>query len=99
MSEDPAQNSFLESLIKERTPVFIYLMNGVKLQGSIESFDQFVINIKNGSAQAVYKHSISTIIPSRPASSGSHSLAEGRDSSARRPDTRSTSRLSLRRGR
>jgi host factor-I protein len=99
MSEDPAQNTFLESLIAEHTPVFIYLMNGIKLQGSVESFDQFVINLKNGSSQAVYKHAISTIIPSPAAQSGRHAPAAEQDTGANRPDPRGSSRLSLRRGR
>ncbi|MCP1619973.1 host factor-I protein [Pseudomonas otitidis] len=51
---------------KERVPVSIYLVNGIKLQGQIESFDQFVILLKNTVSQMVYKHAISTVVPSRP---------------------------------
>ena len=44
----------------------IYLVNGIKLQGQIESFDQFVVLLKNTVNQMVYKHAISTVVPSRP---------------------------------
>jgi host factor-I protein len=45
--------------------VSIYLVNGIKLQGQIDSFDQFVVLLKNTVSQMVYKHAISTIVPSR----------------------------------
>ncbi|UAJ65040.1 RNA chaperone Hfq [Candidatus Schneideria nysicola] len=57
------QNPFLNTLRRERIPVSIYLVNGIKLQGQIESFDQFVILLKNTGSQIVYKHAISTIVP------------------------------------
>jgi host factor-I protein len=59
------QEPFLNALRKERVPVSIYLVNGIKLQGQIESFDQFVVSLKNGISQVVYKHAISTIVPAR----------------------------------
>ncbi len=59
------QEPFLNALRKERLPVSIFLKNGIKLQGQIESFDQFVITLKNVTSQIVYKHAISTIVPSR----------------------------------
>lgn len=59
------QDPFLNALRKEHVPVSIYLVNGIKLQGQIESFDQFVILLKNSVSQMVYKHAISTIVPSR----------------------------------
>lgn len=59
------QEPFLNVLRKERVPVSIYLVNGIKLQGQIESFDQFVILLKNSVSQMVYKHAISTIVPAR----------------------------------
>ena len=59
------QEPFLNALRKERVPVTIYLVNGIKLQGQIESFDQFVILLKNSVSQMVYKHAISTVVPSR----------------------------------
>ena len=60
------QDPFLNALRKERIPVSIYLVNGIKLQGQVESFDQFVVLLKNAVSQMVYKHAISTIVPSRP---------------------------------
>lgn len=59
------QDPFLNALRRERVPVSIYLVNGIKLQGQIESFDQFVILLKNTVSQMVYKHAISTVVPSR----------------------------------
>lgn len=59
------QDPYLNVLRKERVPVSIYLVNGIKLQGQVESFDQFVILLKNAVSQMVYKHAISTIVPSR----------------------------------
>ena len=59
------QDPFLNILIKERIPVSIYLVSGIKLQGQIESFDQFVIVLKNAVSQMVYKHAISTVVPAR----------------------------------
>ena len=59
------QDPFLNVLRKERVPVSIFLVNGIKLQGQIESFDQFVVLLKNTVSQMVYKHAISTIVPSR----------------------------------
>jgi host factor-I protein len=53
-------------LRKERIPVSIYLVNGIKLQGQIESFDQFVVLLKNSVNQMIYKHAISTVVPARP---------------------------------
>jgi len=59
------QDPFLNILRKERVPVSIYLINGIKLQGQVESFDQFVILLRNTVNQMVYKHAISTIVPAR----------------------------------
>ncbi len=59
------QEPFLNTLRKERVPVSIYLVNGIKLQGQIDSFDQFVVLLRNTVSQMVYKHAISTIVPSR----------------------------------
>jgi host factor-I protein len=59
------QDPFLNTLRKERIPVSIFLVNGIKLQGQIESFDQFVVLLKNAVSQMVYKHAISTVVPSR----------------------------------
>jgi len=59
------QDPFLNALRRENVEVSIYLMNGIKLQGQIDSFDQFVILLKNSVNQMVYKHAISTIVPVR----------------------------------
>ncbi|ROR98758.1 RNA-binding protein Hfq [Sinobacterium caligoides] len=60
------QDPYLNILRKERVPVSIYLVNGIKLQGQVESFDQFVVLLKNTVSQMVYKHAISTVVPARP---------------------------------
>jgi host factor-I protein len=59
------QDPFLNALRKEHIPVSIYLVNGIKLQGNIESFDQYVVLLRNTVTQMVYKHAISTIVPAR----------------------------------
>lgn len=59
------QDPYLNTLRKERIPVSIFLVNGIKLQGQIESFDQFVILLKNTISQMVYKHAISTVVPAQ----------------------------------
>ena len=59
------QDPFLNALRKEKVPVSIYLVNGIKLQGQIESFDQYVVLLKNTVTQMVYKHAISTVVPAR----------------------------------
>ncbi len=60
------QEPFLNALRRDHVPVSIYLRNGIKLQGQIDSFDNFVVLLKNNVSQLVYKHAISTIVPSRP---------------------------------
>ena len=59
------QDPFLNALRRERVPVLICLVNGIKLQGTVESFDQFVVLLRNTVSQMVYKHAISTVVPSR----------------------------------
>ncbi|HEY9151114.1 MAG: RNA chaperone Hfq [Gammaproteobacteria bacterium] len=76
------QEPFLNALRKERVPVSIYLVNGIKLQGQIESFDQFVVLLKNSVSQMVYKHAISTVVPARnvrlaPAAGDDHEAGVG----------------------
>ena len=60
------QDPYLNALRKEHVPVSIYLVNGIKLQGQIESFDPYVVLLRNTVTQMVYKHAISTIVPGRP---------------------------------
>lgn len=57
------QDSFLNELRQEQIPVAIYLVNGIKLQGQVDSFDQYVVMLKSNITQMVYKHAISTIVP------------------------------------
>lgn len=59
------QDPFLNALRKERIPVSIFLVNGIKLQGQVESFDQYVVLLRNTVSQMVYKHAISTVVPAR----------------------------------
>lgn len=65
MSKGQLQDPFLNALRKEKVPVSIYLVNGIKLQGLVEQFDQFVVLLKNSVSQMVYKHAISTVVPAR----------------------------------
>jgi len=67
------QDPFLNALRRERVPVAIYLVNGIKLQGTVESFDQFVVLLRNQVSQMVYKHAISTVVPSRNVRVGTNS--------------------------
>ena len=80
------QDPYLNALRRERIPVSIYLVNGIKLQGQIESFDQFVILLKNTVNQMVYKHTISTVVPARSVShhnnNGGHHAAQTSDAVA-----------------
>lgn len=59
------QESFLDALCAEQMQVSIYLVNGIKLQGKIESYDQVVILLKSTVSQMIYKHAISTIVPAQ----------------------------------
>ena len=59
------QDPFLNALRRDRVPVSVYLVNGIKLQGTVESFDQFVVLLRNNVSQMVYKHAISTVVPAR----------------------------------
>ncbi len=59
------QDPFLNALRREHVPVSIYLVNGIKLQGQVEAFDQYVVLLKNALTQMVYKHAISTVVPAR----------------------------------
>lgn len=74
------QDPFLNALRRERVPVAIYLVNGIKLQGTVESFDQFVVLLRNQVSQMVYKHAISTVVPSRNVRIGNgHDGPEGHE--------------------
>ena len=61
------QDAFLNVVRVDQTPVSIYLVNGIKLQGQIEAFDESVAVLKNnGVTQMIYKHAMSTIVPAKP---------------------------------
>ena len=78
------QDPYLNTLRKERIPVSIYLVNGIKLQGQIESFDQFVVLLRNSVSQMVYKHAISTVVPARNVRlSGSNNSGDNQPSDSR----------------
>ena len=70
MSVDKKQNlqdTFLNSVRKSKTPLTIFLVNGVKLQGVVSWFDNFCVLLRrDGQSQLVYKHAISTIMPAQP---------------------------------
>jgi host factor-I protein len=70
MSQDKKQNlqdTFLNSVRKSKTPLTIFLVNGVKLQGVVTWFDNFCVLLRrDGQSQLVYKHAISTIMPAQP---------------------------------
>lgn len=70
------QDPFLNALRREHVPVSIYLVNGIKLQGQIESFDQYVVLLRNTVTQMVYKHAISTIVPGRAVSFSTNTLED-----------------------
>ncbi len=59
------QDPFLNALRRQRVPVAIYLTNGIKLQGHVVAFDQYVILLKNNIRQMVFKHAVATVVPSR----------------------------------
>ncbi len=74
------QDGFLNQLRKEKTPVVVYLTNGVRLKGVIKGFDSFIVLLKESSVQMIYKHAISTIIPE-----GGFSYQEPKTEEDRRP--------------
>lgn len=59
------QHNFLETLKKGQVPVSIFLVNGIKLHGVIDGYDDHVVTLKNAITQMVYKHAISTIVPAK----------------------------------
>ncbi len=59
------QDSFLSNLKKDKLQVSVFLINGIKLHGYIEDFDQYVVILRDAVTQMVYKHAISTIVPSK----------------------------------
>src|ERR1700677_4655930 len=80
----PVQGPFLNSLCTQRTPVSIYLINGIHLQGTLESFDQHSVMIRNTATQVIYKHAISTVVSVRQSGGFVHrnNAGSGHDSGA-----------------
>lgn len=73
------QDQFLNAVRKQKIPLTIFLVNGVKLTGVVTSFDNFCVLLRrDGHAQLVYKHAISTIMPGQPVN-----MFENEDSAAR----------------
>ena len=64
--QEHLQDKFLNKIRKDKINVSIFLVNGIKLEGSIEGFDSYIIMLKNKATQCVYNHAISTIVPSAP---------------------------------
>lgn len=81
------QDPFLNALRRERIPVSVYLVNGIKLQGTIESFDQFVVLLRNTVSQMVYKHAISTVVPARNVRIGAADDDAGHNDTGREAET------------
>ena len=75
------QDRFLNELRKEKVSVSIFLVNGIKLHGVVDSFDQYVVMLKNSITQMVYKHAISTVVPSHavtiPSDKGTDKIEDG----------------------
>ena len=71
-SRENIQDRFLSVLRDKRIPVSVFLKSGIKLQGTIDSFDRYSVMLTNVTTQVVYKHAISTVMPS----SSDHMLRE-----------------------
>ena len=83
MSQGPlSQDAFLNALRRECVPVAIYLVNGIKLRGTIASFDQSMLILSNQVNQMVYKHAISTVVPTRNVHADDHDKLEDAQASA-----------------
>ncbi len=61
--QEQLQDTFLSTLQREKTPVAVFLVNGIKLQGQIEMFDRWVVLLRSSNTQMIYKHTISTVVP------------------------------------
>jgi host factor-I protein len=79
------QAPFLQALRDEKTPVYIFLVNGIKLHGTIESFDNYVLAVHGDVTQIVFKHAISTVMPASAAMPGGMSSTSGSGGRGRPP--------------
>ena len=66
MSKNNIRNSYLEILQQEQVDVYVYLINGIKLQGKVEYFDDETVMLKNTITQIILNHAISTVVPATP---------------------------------
>ena len=82
MESKPAQNiqdTFLNTVRKDKSPITIYLVSGVKLTGKIRSFDKYSVLLENNAQeQLIFKHAISTVVSGRPAAHDGRSATDGR---------------------
>ena len=78
-----SEHEFLAALVVGRVPVAIYLKNGIRLQGEIESFESYGLLLRGIAYQFIYKHAISTILPSRDVSSSEPLSGDATDNDAR----------------
>ncbi len=78
------QQAFLDELIRSHTRVSIFLVNGVKLEGEIRSYDRYVILMKNAVTDKVYKHAVSTIMPMGSHATATEAMGERRPTRVRR---------------
>ena len=89
MESKPAQNiqdTFLNTVRKDKSPITIYLVSGVKLTGKIRSFDKYSVLLENNAQeQLIFKHAISTVVVSRPFHTGTSSAAAGTHSAPGAP--------------
>jgi host factor-I protein len=79
------QAPFLQALRDEKTPVYIFLVNGIKLHGTIESFDNYVLAVHGDVTQIVFKHAISTVMPASASMPGGMSSTSGSGGRGRPP--------------
>ena len=91
-SKATVQQAFLDELIRTRTRVSIFLVNGVKLEGEIRSYDRYVILMKNALTDKVYKHAVSTVMPMSVQPTATDTIVERRVPRVRRPGATSSGR-------
>lgn len=76
MTDKSLQDVFLGALCKSKTPVSVFLVNGIKLQGQIEAYDKYVLVLRNVGSQMIFKHAISTVMPASPINLTNNFVAE-----------------------
>lgn len=76
------QDEFLAAVCHDKSPIAIYLVSGIKLQGWISSFDEFTVSLEGSPSQMVYKHAIATIMPIKEVNSKYRDTAEAAKAAA-----------------